>query len=175
MPFRPENIMTTILIIAVLLLVLMGIIGAVTIAIWGGEKGTPPLVYILGASVLSVKVLLGMIQTEMARRDLKETAGRAADKAEEAAEKVSVAQRDIMQKVNNAAATARDTNEKVHELYETHNGSLEKSLVAMGEQVRAAEHDLAADTLLNNPAFAEMLRRMAAEAAQAVARTQGAK
>jgi hypothetical protein len=157
MPLRPENIMTTLLLTAVMSLVLLGVIGVIAIAVWGSTDSTPLLVYLGGMVLLALKVILGMLQQELAHRSLLKTSEAAKTAAATAATKVEVAAAEIKAEVVEAK-------EKVAELARHTNGELTSAVKEAGEQARLGERDQVIGDLLGSEALAWLISTTADEA-----------
>lgn len=170
MPFRPENVMTTLLLAAILLLVFMGVFGVAAVTIWGDYGSTPTLVYITGAVLLALKVVLGIFSQEMGRRENRQAMQVVAQKAAEAKDEAAVAAVVVASKVEqNSRELKADLTAVKDKVAELTNGQLVEVIKEVATQTRAAERD----QLVADPAclekMEEVVRKAAKEAADATA------
>jgi predicted small integral membrane protein len=132
LPFRPQNRMTTFLVTAVLILCGMCIWGVKVIATTPNPQSTPAYAF-LGISVaLALKMLLSLLATEFARRDI------LADNRK--------TRHDLRGEMNAQSL-------KMDEVVKKTNGGLSHAVAVAGEQVRKAEHS----QMLDDPEFRQRL------------------
>ena len=148
MPFRPENRMTTFLVLAVLLLCGMAVMGVRVIMRFPSANSTPAWVFLGTSVVLALKILLAMLQTEFATRKL--------------SSEMSHTRHDLRNAMDD---TTRIVQGAVVEMSQKTNGGLTKAIHESGEQVRKAERD----QLIDNPECFKALTAVAEKAAEEAA------
>lgn len=181
MPFRPENIMTTLLLGAVVLVAVVSLLCVTFISIFADNEAQP-ITLVVGVAGTTLAALVALLRSEADRREArqerqaldkkveaakdaaeatKDAAEAAASRTEEAVRKTEEVQQDIKEGV---LEQVTETNVKVAELARNTNGEMVKVVLTATEQVRAAEKDQAATDLLRHPDFRAVLEQ-AAEAA----------
>lgn len=68
MPFSRENVASTLILAAIVLLALVGAGTAMVISLWGGDDSSNKAVYVGGLVIFTLKVLLDAFRTELDRR-----------------------------------------------------------------------------------------------------------
>lgn len=157
MPFRPENIMTTLLLTAVVSLALMGVVGAVVVLVWGGQQSTPAAIAVTGFVLIAMKVVLGMLQAEVARRQVTAAVEQVNQKADRNARKAEQVAAVVQSSADVIVSEVAETKEKVAELARHTNGELTSVVEKVAEKVREAEHDQALSAALNSEQFAKLV------------------
>lgn len=127
MPFQSQNRMTTTLLLAVLLLCGIGVGGAVAVARSGNAGSTPVSYAVFAFVVIALKMVLAMLQTENARRQILNDLGKTS--------------KDIRGEVQAATRTVEAAAKAVEEVVEKTDGHLEKAIHTAGEEIRAAERE----------------------------------
>jgi hypothetical protein len=165
MPFSKQNRMATILVIAILIVLTIGVTGIVSIANHGSSNATPIITSIIGFVGIAINQLLGMLRAEIAKKDQ--------DKKLESTNNLIVDQsnqiKDHAEAAKSAAESAQqavqETTQKLEEIREKVNGNLE---TAVDKAVQSERHQVLNQLPLpkTNEELEAMIRKIVVQTSQ---------
>jgi hypothetical protein len=128
MPFSKQNRMATILVIAILIVLSIGVSGIVSIANHGNSSATPIITSIIGFVGIAINQLLGMLRSEIAKRDqdnqIAQTNNLIVDQSAEIKNHAEAAK----SAAESAQQAVQETSQKLEEIREKVNGNLETAV-----------------------------------------------
>lgn len=178
MPFSKKNRIATILVVAIVIVLTIGVTGIVSVANHLKTGSTPVITSIVGFVGIAINQFLGMLRAEIARKDQNtkadETQNLITNKANEIKEHAESA-KNAAQEANKTAqeaskvaqATLQTTSKQLEEIKEKVNGNLE---TAVDKAVQAERHQVLDQLPLpkTNEELEAMIKKIVLQTAQQI-------